>query len=226
VQRSRFKVQGPSAESKLNNLCAHYKDTFDIHLRSIKQRDMLFYTLLIVAAFFSLQINSLEFVNGVITDYLAKETGIVVAKDSSLLSSIIWFLLFGASTKYFQVTVQIERQYDYLHALEKKLNLYYPATSIFTREGASYLHDYPIFSNWLWFIYMVALPVMLLLAISIRTQSEIFSATDIYPLIPSLICFFLTGTSTVLFLITLHQSCIRKQLKKLYKLCCTNDSFK
>ncbi|CAC9649860.1 hypothetical protein, partial [uncultured Gammaproteobacteria bacterium] len=39
-------------EAKFNNLCSHYKDSFDIHLASIKQRDKLFYWLLIIMAVF------------------------------------------------------------------------------------------------------------------------------------------------------------------------------
>lgn len=212
--RSRSKAQGPSAESKLNNLCAHYKDTYDIHLGSVKQRDTLFYALLVIAAFFSLQITSLEFVNGVITDYLSKEAGIMIAKDSSLLSTLLWFLLLGISTKYYQVTVQIERQYQYLHALEERLNHHYPGTVAFTREGASYLNGYPIFSNWLWLLYTLAFPFLLLLAISIRTKSEISSASDIYPLIPNFICYLLIGTSTILYLWKLHGHWILNTFRK------------
>lgn len=217
MQLSSVKAQGLSPESKLNCLCAHYKDTYDVHLGSVKQRDTLFYALLVITAFFSLQITSMDFVNGVITDYLAKETGVVIAKNSSLLSTLLWFLLLGVSTKYFQVTVQIERQYKYLHVLEKKLNRYYPNTPIFTREGASYLNDYPIFSNWLWFIYTIAFPLLLLLAISIRTNWEISSASDIYPLIPNFICYLLIGTSTILYLLMLHGRWILDRLLKVYR---------
>lgn len=218
MQRSSMKAQGSFAESKLNNLCAHYKDTYDIHLGSVKQRDALFYALLVIAAFFSLQITSMEFVNGIITDYLAKETGIAIAKDSSLLSTLLWFLLLGISTKYFQVTVQIERQYEYLHALEESLNRHYPGTPVFTREGASYLNDYPTFSNWLWLLNTLAFPLLLLLAISIRIKSEISSTSDIYPLIPNFICYLLIGTSTVLFLGKLHGHWVLGHLSKVLPL--------
>ena len=217
MQRSSMKAQGPSAESKLNNLCAHYKDTYDIHLGSVKQRDARFYALLVITAFFSLQITSMQFVNGVITDYLAKETGIMIAKDSSLLSTLLWFLLLGVSTKYFQVTVQIERQYDYLHALEERLNRHYPGTPIFSREGASYSNDYPTFSNWLWLLYTLAFPLLLLLAISIRTKSEISGASDIYPLIPNFICYLLIGTSTFLYLGKLHGHWILSRLSRVLR---------
>jgi hypothetical protein len=178
---------------------------------------MLFYALLVITAFFSLQITSIEFVNGIITDYLTKEIGITISKDSNLISTLLWFLLFGISTKYFQVTTQIERQYNYLHVLEKELATYYPETGIFTREGESYLKGYPIFSNWLWFLYTIAFPLLLLLAISIRLKSEIYIgiAINIYHFIPNFICCALIYISTTLYLWKIHRNwiCNRKLSK-------------
>lgn len=217
MQRSRMKAQGPSAESRLNNLCVHYKDTYDIHLGSVKQRDALFYALLVIFSFFSLQVNSMEFVNGVIADYLAKKAGVTIAKNSSLLSATLWFLMLGVSIKYFQATIQIERQYKYLHALEESLNRHYPGTAVFTREGASYLDGYPIFSNWMWMIYTLALPFLLLIVISIRISAEIAGADDVYPLIPSFVCYLLIGTSTVLYLGKLHTQWIINGFSRLTK---------
>lgn len=60
-------------EAEFNNLCSHYKDTYEIHLASIKQRDTLFYALLVILAFFSLQVTSTELVNGALSNYVNKE---------------------------------------------------------------------------------------------------------------------------------------------------------
>jgi len=111
-----------SLEAKFNNLCTHYKNTYDVHLSSIKQRDMLFYVLLLILAFFSLQTSSSDFANGLMADLLAKQAGVTIDKNSTLLSSILWFLLFGTSSKYYQVVILIENQYSYLHGLEDMIN--------------------------------------------------------------------------------------------------------
>jgi hypothetical protein len=47
-------------EAKFNNLCSHYKDTSDIQQATIKQRDMLFYRLLVILAVFTLQLSSTD----------------------------------------------------------------------------------------------------------------------------------------------------------------------
>lgn len=126
-------------EAKFNNLCSHYKDTFDIHRGSIKQRDALFYGLLVILAVFTLQLSSTEVVVSVVNDYVNKTTGIKLGKSADFISTLLWLLLLGFTTRYFQVVLEIERQYGYLHALEERLNGYYSESNVFTREGKSYL---------------------------------------------------------------------------------------
>jgi hypothetical protein len=121
-------------EQKFNNLCSHYKDTFDIHRASIKQRDMLFYGLLVILAVFTLQLSSTEIVVGAVNDYLNKATGIKIDNSADFISTLLCLLLLGFTTKYYQVALKIERQYEYLHMLEKNLNSYYPETKVFTHE--------------------------------------------------------------------------------------------
>jgi hypothetical protein len=63
-------------ETKFNNLCSHYKDTSDIQQATIKQRDTLFYRLLVILAVFTLQLSSTDMVSGIVSDYINKATGI------------------------------------------------------------------------------------------------------------------------------------------------------
>lgn len=152
-------------EVKFNNLCSHYKDTFDIHQASIKQRDTLFYGLLIILAVFTLQLSSTEVVVSVVNDYVNKTTGIKLGKSADFISTLLWLLLLGFTTRYYQVVLEIERQYGYLHALEEKLNGYYPESKAFTREGKSYLSKYPLFSNWIWLLYTVFFPSLIIFCV-------------------------------------------------------------
>ncbi|VVM28260.1 hypothetical protein BSPWISOXPB_10821 [uncultured Gammaproteobacteria bacterium] len=57
-------------EKKFNNLCSHYKDTFGIHQATIKQRDTLFYRLLVILAVF---ISSTDMVSSIVSDYINKD---------------------------------------------------------------------------------------------------------------------------------------------------------
>jgi hypothetical protein len=203
-------------ETKLELACSHYKDSYDVHLATIKQRDLLFYALLAITAFFSLQITSLELANTTLTELISNSSGVKISKDSRLLSSLVWFLLLGASTRYFQLVLQIEREYRYLHSMEEYLGKYYPGTTMFSREGAAYLQRYPMFSNWVWFLYTIAFPSLLLAAITIRIKAQIQSTSNLATIGFDIAAFFLIGTSVALYLIRMHGSWLAKRVRKLW----------
>ena len=202
-------------EAKFNNLCSHYKDTFDIHRASIKQRDTLFYGLLIILAVFTLQLSSTEVVVSVVNDYVNKTTGIKLGKSADFISTLLWLLLLGFTTRYYQVVLGIERQYGYLHALEKKLNGYYPESKAFTREGKSYLSKYPLFSNWIWLLYTVFFPSLIIFCVIMRTNSEIegMQSIEVNQII-DFICYLVIATSSILYIYRLHESSIQNITKK------------
>lgn len=202
-------------EAKFNNLCSHYKDTFDIHRASIKQRDTLFYGLLIILAVFTLQLSSTEVVVSVVNDYVNKTTGIKLGKSADFISTLLWLLLLGFTTRYYQVVLGIERQYGYLHALEEKLNGYYPESKAFTREGKSYLSKYPLFSNWIWLLYTVFFPSLIIFCVIMRTNSEIegMQSIEVNQII-DFICYLVIATSSILYIYRLHESSIQNITKK------------
>jgi hypothetical protein len=200
-------------EARFNNLCSHYKDTYEIHLSSIKQRDTLFYALLVILALFSLQVTSTELVNSALSGYIDKQFDISIDKNSNLFGTLLWLLLFGFSSRYYQTVIQIERQYDYIHHLEEIIGNKYPGTRAFTREGKSYLDEYPIFSNWVWLLYTLAFPLIVLLCIVIRIYGELENFETLgLSLIPGFVSYLLVGTSTVLYIGKLHSSWLRKLL--------------
>ena len=202
-------------EAKFNNLCSHYKDTFDIHRASIKQRDTLFYGLLIILAVFTLQLSSTEVVVSVVNEYVSKTTGVKLDKNIDFISTLLWFLLLGFTTRYYQVVLEIERQYGYLHALEEKLNGYYPESKAFTREGKSYLSKYPLFSTWIWLLYTVFFPSLIIFCVIMRTNSEIegMQSIEVNQII-DFICYLVIATSSILYIYRLHESSIQNITKK------------
>lgn len=200
-------------EAEFNNLCSHYKDTYEIHLSSIKQRDTLFYALLVILALFSLQVTSTELVNGAISGYVNKQLEISIDKHANLFGTLLWLILFGFSSKYYQTVIQIERQYKYIHHLEGIISCKYAGTLAFTREGDSYLDEYPVFSNWIWLLYSLAFPLIILLCIAIRIYGELANYEALgLSLIPSFVSYLLVGTSTVLYIGKLHSTSLRKVL--------------
>ncbi len=206
--------QNKLQEAELNNLCSHYKDSYEIHLASVKQREMLFYALLVILALFSLQVTSTELVNDNMSSLLNKQLDISIDKHSSLFETLLSLLLFGFSSRYYQTVIQIERQYNYLHNLEDIINRNYAGTLAFTREGKSYLNEYPIFSKWIGLLYTLAFPLIVLLCIKIRIDSDISKYQTLKTLSPSMIlgivpC-LLVGISTILYLYNRHNSLLRE----------------
>lgn len=169
-------------EAKFNNLCSHYKDSYDVHLSSRREREIVFYALLFVTAFFSLQITAGDLANGVAAD-LFKQQGINIDKKSDVFSSLFWLLLFGISAKYYQIHTRIEREYGYLHKLEEKIEAYYADGVSFTREGKSYYNNYPAFSNWIHFLYNFVLPAVIIISTSTRILREGFSTSILHSLL-------------------------------------------
>ena len=164
-------------------------------------------------AFFSLQVTSADIVNGALSNYINKEYGIAIDKGSNLFGTMLWLLLFGISSRYYQVVIQIERQYDYIHHIEELLAQKYPGSRAFTREGKSYLEKYPLFSRWIWILYTVAFPFIILVSITLRMCGEV-ARFDVLGsgLALCFICYLLVVTSTILYLVKLHNTFLSKLL--------------
>jgi hypothetical protein len=200
-------------EAEFNNLCSHYKDTFEIHLASIKQRDILFYALLVILALFSLQVVSTDMVNSAISSWTTKQLDINIDKNSNLFGTLLWFLLFGFTSKYYQTVLYIERQYSYIHHLEEVISSKYAGTRAFTREGKNYLEEYPIFLDWIWILYTIAFPLIVLLCITVRIYGELENYDKFgLPLVLALVFYCLVGISTILYINKLHGSSLSKLL--------------
>jgi len=202
-------------EAKFNNLCSHYKDSFDIHRATIKQRDTLFYALLVILAIFTLQLSSADTVATIVSEYVDKVSGVKIGNNINFISTLMWFILLGFSTRYFQIVLEIERQYGYLHAIEDQLNGYYPNTSAFTREGKSYLSKYPLFSNWVWLLYTLFFPMLILFSVIAKINSEIATMSAIgFNQIIDFVCYIITGTSSILYTYRLHESSIGRLVNR------------
>ncbi len=196
-------------EAKFNNLCSHYKDTFDMHRTSIKQRDTLFYGLLIILSVFTLQLSSTDAVASMVSEFVSKSTGIKLGENIDFISTFLWLFMLGFTTRYYQVVLEIERQHEYLHALEEKLNSFYPESKVFTREGESYLSKYPLFSNWVCLLYTLVFPILIIFCVVMRisSQMEELKYIEVNQII-DFVCYLIVGTSTILYIYKLHEQSI------------------
>lgn len=158
--------------SKLEILNDHYKDTFSYQRDYLKRRDRLSLYLLITLMFMFIELLSTSETETIILKLISKYLGNDLSLETSLVRCLIWFFLFGLVVRYCQSVVLIERQYAYLHKLEKELRSFFSTEIPFTREGKSYLRNYPIVSQWSHILYTWVFPIVLLLFTGIKIIIE------------------------------------------------------
>lgn len=190
---------------RFNSLCSHYKDSCDIHLATVKQRDTLFYLLLAILSLFIIHSSYTDFFNSVAAEVFKKQTDTELNDRVDIISTFLWAFIFGASSKYYQVVGIMEREYDYIHALEKQLQKFYKNTPVFSREGEFYLNKYPAFSNWMWLLYTIAFPLLILSSISFKAYTEIHLSEIVdIKIILNLIIGALVFITTILYMVRIH----------------------
>ena len=145
---------------KLQILSEHYSHTFDFLQSHLKKRDKLFMWVLFIMAVMLFHIYIPREVSNLIEQLIQKKLEVKTQINTLYIQSVIWFILLAIVIKYFQSVIFIERQYSYFHSLEELLSSEYEK-SAFTREGKSYLSNYPAFLNWASFLYTILFPVIL-----------------------------------------------------------------
>ena len=158
--------------SKLEILNDHYKDTFSYQIGYLKRRDRLSLYLLLTLMIMFLEVMSPSGTETIISKLISNYLGNGVSLETSLVRCLFWFFLFGLVVRYCQIVVLVEEQYSYLHELEKELTSFFSSGIPFTREGKSYLKDYPTLSNWSDILYTWVFPATLLLFTGAKIQIE------------------------------------------------------
>lgn len=157
--------------TKLQILSEHYTHTFDFLQSYLKNRDRLFLGVLSILIVMLFQIYTPNEASGFITQLISGKLALKAPINFLYIQSVIWFILLAIVIKYFQSVVFIERQYSYIHSLENILSSQY-GDGAFTREGDSYLNDYPVFLNWASFLYTILFPAILVAVVISKLISE------------------------------------------------------
>jgi hypothetical protein len=194
----------PLDATHLEILSEHYAHTFDFLQSHLKKRDRLFIGVLFLMFLLLFQIYTPDETSGIITQVISTKLDLKEPLNFLYVQSIIWFVLLSVIIKYFQSVVFIERQYSYIHALEKKLSVEYGDSS-FTREGDSYLKDYPVFLNWASFLYTILFPSILLVVLTskIIIECKQYGFSEISICFNTMIYIFIS-ISIALYLYVIH----------------------
>lgn len=153
------------AETRVDVLHDHYKESFSYIREREKQRDRLFLILIGLFALLILEIQYPADFGGA----LGKVSVSGAQLDLSALPlpgllSASWVLTLAIALRYCQAAINAERQYAYLHRLEEKISRELGDEELYRREGKSYLDDYPLFQDWVWICYVFLFPVIAMLA--------------------------------------------------------------
>lgn len=185
-------------EIKLQVLSKHYDDTFALIQGKIVQRDKVFYLAILMLVVILFQIYSPTVATEIITQVIAKKLATTVKIDFSFIDSVIWFCLSILLVKYYQTVVYLERQYAYIHRIEEEIE---KDCKVFSREGKSYLDNYPAFLNWSHYLYTIIFPILLIVitAVKIRANWKSFGLSPVLKWL-NLVLFFFILISTMLYL--------------------------
>lgn len=189
--------------TKLNILYDHYKETYKIIVVQNSLRDKLFIYLLIALTFMFLQISAVDKMNNIGLELAEKFLGVSLSLSPEFLSAMFWFITLSLVIKYAQTLVYIEKQYDYIHELESGIDKKIEDNKLFSREGYSYLNNYPKFSNWVWILYTIVFPIVLLGVLSFKICNEFMSGFTI-SLVLNITFYGMIVISVVLYMIKIH----------------------
>lgn len=191
-------------EFKMQLLHDHYKDTFFFIQEYLKLRDRLFLFILIVVTFMLFQLYSPASAGEAVSHFITSKLDLKSPINITFIGSIIWFGLLSLVVRYFQTVVHIERQYKYIHQIEEQLSAEY-ANKVFTREGKSYLNDYPLFSSWAWILYTIVFPALLIVLVIAKIVGEIYQTGSISLLLSVNVAIALfIVLSTLFYLLLVH----------------------
>ena len=200
-------MESISDDIKFTALCSHYSDTFANIKESIKLRDKLTALILLVLAFLALYTFWPTDAITAFSGMSEQKIGLAISVDVGFLGSIVWFALLIAVVRYTQVVVYIERQYKYIHKIEEELHKHFDNSIAFTREGKSYLKDYPKFSDWIWTLYTIIFPFVLgvIVLVKIITEWAVFFHAITVPLLLNTTVAVLILISIILYMFFIHR---------------------
>lgn len=149
----------PSGEElKYTTLYDHYKDTVSYLKKDLIKRDKLtLYLFGSILLYFLVEIKPSDSVN-IANTFVKSKVGTPLDINYSILSTAVLLFLLWSVIRYFQLCLYIEKQYNYIHELEGKINLAF-GQKLITREGYSYLKEYPLLTALIHRIYNFFLPI-------------------------------------------------------------------
>ena len=162
-----------SDSPRLEILHDHYKESFSYIRERERERDRLFLILIALFALLALEIQyPINFKGAVGT---LKFLGIELNVDALPLPAFLtatWVTVLVITLRYCQASINVERQYKYLHTLEDKISAELGDDELYRREGRAYKSEYSPFRWWVRRFYVIVLPVIAIIATGVLIYNE------------------------------------------------------
>lgn len=144
----------------------HYKDTIEETKKQESRRNKLFIIILIHIFVLFLVSYKPESMCNVISDLLMEKWKMGFYFSINIIQIAIMISMLYCVIRYYQINIQINRIYPYIHTIENELSK--QISKNFTREGKNYLKEYPKTQNIVYFCYKYISPVFYIIALIYR----------------------------------------------------------
>lgn len=156
----------------------HYKDSFSQIKKNEKTRENYFIACgLIFLVFIAVTIEPQNTIK-TISNIIEVKVGSKCYINFSYVQSFLWICLLYALMNYYKMCIHIERAYNYLHEIEG--NIQNEIHTTFSREGKSYLNNYPILLEFIFKLYTLFYPLLFISIIIYKLKNEVMHETSNY----------------------------------------------
>jgi len=151
---------------KMNILYDHYKDTILLQKHDEKVRNRLFVAICICVLLLMLMIVYPNNIYQNMQELLSDKFGVNIKLELKILEAFNWFIISYLTIRYYQLNANIEKNYKYIHNLEKELENKFKLS--INREGTNYLGQYPMFLTLSYVFYKYVFPISFTICIIVK----------------------------------------------------------
>ena len=148
--------------SNLEYIYSHYNETITELKENNKSRNSLFVWLFITLSVVIMSAITPESIATIITALVKENYKVDIMPQINILQTALWIICLYLTLRYYQRSIQIEKQYSYLSRLEEQLQ---KENLNIDREGNDYLKDYPWVCDYIDWLYKWFFPLLHILCI-------------------------------------------------------------
>lgn len=140
----------------------HYRETNNLSKEAQSRRNKNYAMLCLLEAISFMMVRNPDLICGILNDATKIKLETTIQISNGIIQTLVWILIAYVLVRYIQDVLYIERQYEYLNALEQKIVELLgekETNSIFAREGDYYLKSYPIILNLIDLFYKFFSPI-------------------------------------------------------------------